>query len=161
MSEYRSSLMNNFSQSAPNNSSTQNNLFNNSLPSTQNNLFRVSQTTFRKRNVEVTEYSLVATQDIPVGTFLGFYTGEFSQNVRESMYAAQLNHIHIYPFANEESITFRERELRPLANMNEPLKGKHANCCMIIQDFSHNEIQFQKLFKQEKKLFKYFRNTSL
>ena len=105
-------------------------------------LYRVSQATFHRRNVEVTEYSLVATKDIPVGTFIGYYTGDFSQSVRLSMYAAKLNHMHIYPFVNEEAITFRERESRPLANMNEPSAGNRANCCMLIQDFRHNEIEF-------------------
>ena len=108
-----------------------------------NSLYRVSQTTLYKRNIEVTEYKLVATQNIPFGTFLGFYTGNFSKTLRTSKYAAKLSHMHIYPFVNEEAITFRERELRPLANMNEPSAGNDANCCMLVQDFSHNEIEFE------------------
>jgi hypothetical protein len=124
-------------------------------------LFRVAQTSFSKRNVEVTEYSLVATRDIPVGTFIGFYTGEFSQDERSSMYAAKLNHMHIYPFANEETITIGERESRPLANMNEPSKGTYANCCMIVQDFKHDEIIFANdLQGQEVSRARFFRGLA-
>lgn len=111
--------------------------------------FRVEQTSLKKRNVDVTEYSLVATKDMTIGTFLGFYTGEFSQNVRTSLYAAQLNHVHIYPFPNEDEITLSQRESRPFANMNEPRENTEANCCMILQDFSHDEVEFPTDFDPE------------
>ena len=46
----------------------------------------------------------------------------------------------IYPFPDEQNITDEQRKNRPFANMNEPLAGENANCCMIVQDFKHNEI---------------------
>ena len=33
-----------------------------------------------------------------MGTFLGFYTGDFTIAYRDSLYAVKLNHVHIYPF---------------------------------------------------------------
>lgn len=106
------------------------------------NMYHVATTKLQKRNLEKTEWSLRATQNIPTGTFLGFYTGEYTTYSRKSMYAAQvLYNTYIYPFPNEENITSEQRKAKPLANMNEPQKNTNANCCMIVQDFALNEVQ--------------------
>lgn len=104
------------------------------------NLIQVVPKVFRKRNQDITEWSLVAKTDIPLGTFIGFYSGEFATDVRESLYSAKVDSTHIYPFPDEERITALQRTQRPLANMNEPAKGSYANCCMLVQDFSTQEV---------------------
>ena len=58
-----------------------------------------------RKNLQVTEWSLVAKVDMPPATFIGFYSGEFSMDRRESLYSAQVDQMHIYPFADEENIT--------------------------------------------------------
>ena len=93
-----------------------------------------------RKNLQVTEWSLVAKVDMPPATFIGFYSGEFSMDRRESLYSAQVDQMHIYPFADEENITLQERQARPLASMNEPVKNADANCCMIVQDFAPSEV---------------------
>ena len=82
----------------------------------------------------------LANVDIPKGSFVGFYTGTFSTEQVESLYAAQVDDMFIYPFADERAITVFDRNRRPLANMNEPLEHTHANCCMIVQDFLPHEV---------------------
>ena len=110
--------------------------------------YKVQQTTVKRRNTDIVEWSLVATCDIAIGTFLGFWTGDQDIAYRDSLYAAKLDHMHIYPFANEANITYSERENRPFANMNEPNFGHHANCCFIIQDFRHDEVEgIENIFK--------------
>ena len=104
-------------------------------------MYKVTQTTVKRRNVDIAEWSLVATSDIQIGTFLGFYTGDHEIEYRDSLYAAKLDHTHIYPFANEANITSQERKNRPLANMNEPNLGDNANCCFLVQDFKHDEVE--------------------
>lgn len=104
-------------------------------------MYEVLQTTVKRRNMDIVEWSLVATSDIQIGTFLGFYTGDHDLEYRDSLYAAKLDHVHIYPFSNEANITLQERENRPLANMNEPNVGEHANCCFVVQDFKHDEVE--------------------
>ena len=106
----------------------------------RNGLYDISSTTLVKKNEETRQWTLKAVIDIPIGIFLGFYTGEYSTNLRESLYSAQLNNIFIYPFPDEHNITDEQRKNRPFANMNEPLAGENANCCMIVQDFKHDEI---------------------
>lgn len=107
----------------------------------KNNLHKVEETQLIKRNTTIQEWTLIATQHISVGTFIGFYTGEKSQNSIKSLYSVQVNNTFIHPFNNDNNITFEERLLHPLANMNEPNEGESANCCMIVQDFSHDEIE--------------------
>ena len=104
-------------------------------------LYRVQQTKLMRRNVERIEWSLVANCDIPLGTFLGFYTGDHEETYRESLYAADLANIYIYPFKNESNITEEERKSKPFANMNEPNAGDYANCCFVNQDFDHREVE--------------------
>ena len=103
-------------------------------------VFRVSTKTVCLRNVEETEWSLVAQTFIPSNTFLGFYTGVFDTNERESLYSVKINSIFIYPFENESAITQDERLRHPFANMNEPDANTYAHCCMIIQDFDCSEV---------------------
>ena len=103
-------------------------------------LHRVASTVLRRRNREVTEWALVATRDLPRGTFLGFFAGEVSTEARESLYAATVGHVHIYPFADEARITPAERARRPLASMNEPAEGDTANCFMVVQDLLPDEV---------------------
>ena len=103
-------------------------------------VFRVSTKTVRLRNVEKTEWSLVAQTFIPSNTFLGFYTGVFDTHERESLYSVKIDSIFIYPFENESAITHDERLRHPFANMNEPDANTYANCCMIIQDFDCSEV---------------------
>lgn len=103
-------------------------------------LYRLRKTNLYRRNVEVVEWSLVASVEIPIGTFLGFYTGHHSNETHESLYAAKINNTNVYPFANESNITLKERNIRPFANMNEPKVDDAANCCMIYQDFKHDEV---------------------
>ena len=105
------------------------------------NIFRVSTKRVRLRNVEKTEWSLVAQTFIPSGTFLGFYTGVFDTNERESLYSVKINSMFIYPFENESAITQDERLRHPFANINEPDVNTHANCCMMIQDFDVSEVE--------------------
>ena len=93
-----------------------------------------------RKKLQVTEWSLVAKVNMPPATFIGFYSGEFSTDRRESLYSAQVDQMHIYPFADEENITLQERIARPLASMNEPAHNTDANCCMIVQDFAPNEV---------------------
>ena len=103
-------------------------------------LYRVVPHTFVRRNVEITEWSLVANVDLPKGTFLGFYSGAFDTEERESLYAAKVDDIYIYPFPNEQNISVQQRHARPFANMNEPAVHSYANCCMIVQDFLPSEV---------------------
>ena len=103
-------------------------------------LVKVVPIKLKKRNADVTEWSVQAKIDIPLGTFIGFYTGEFSHTPRKSLYAAQVDEMLIYPFADENNITTGDRHAHPLANMNEPVRGSSANCCMLIQDFSADEV---------------------
>lgn len=105
------------------------------------NMHKVQPTIVRRRNIEITEWSLVATHDIAVGTFIGFYTGDFDDTYRDSLYAAKIDSMHIYPFKDESNISIDERKNRPLANMNEPSVGTYANCCFVPQDFKHDEIE--------------------
>ena len=106
----------------------------------RNGLYDISSTTLVKKNEETQQWTLKAVIDIPTSVFLGFYTGEYSTDTRESLYSAQVNHIFIYPFPDEDNITEEQRKHRPFANMNEPVYGEYANCCMIVQDFKHDEI---------------------
>ena len=106
----------------------------------RNDLFRLHTKELRRRNLSITEWGLVAKKDIPSGTFLGFYTGDFRNDERESLYSAKVDNVYIYPFSNESAISLSERERHPFASMNEPQTGTHANCCMIIQDFDCNEV---------------------
>lgn len=106
----------------------------------QSSLFRVVTTRLVRKNREVTEWTLVANADIPKGVFIGFYGGDMSTEEKESLYGVKVNHVFIYPFADESSISMEHRQTRPLANMNEPLPDDYANCCMIVQDFLPNEV---------------------
>ena len=76
----------------------------------RNGLYDISSTTLVKKNEETRQWTLKAVIDIPIGIFLG------------------------------HNITDEQRKNRPFANMNEPLAGENANCCMIVQDFKHDEI---------------------
>ena len=102
--------------------------------------YKIAQKKMVYRNAERVEWYLVALVDLSVGTFLGFYTGDFSLVQKTSLYAAQVDRTFIYPFPDEDTITREQREARPFANMNEPVKGSHANCCMIVQDFDETEV---------------------
>lgn len=104
-------------------------------------MYEVKQETMVRRNMHIVEWSLVATRHIPTGTFLGFYSGEFSDHSKRSVYAARLGNFHIYPFPDEDNITQEQRVNRPFANMNEPNLHEFANCCMVVQDFSHGEVE--------------------
>ena len=106
----------------------------------QDALCRVTSTVLTRRNAEVTEWALVATADLPLGTFLGFYAGDVSTEARESLYSAQVGRVYIYPFEDEARITAPQRAARPLACMNEPAEGACANCCMVVQDFLPDEV---------------------
>ena len=112
----------------------------NSDVETLSHLYRVNTSILLKKNIQVIEWSLIANMDLEKGTFLGFYTGEFTTEQKSSIYSAQVDDILIYPFENEQNITEEERNLRPFANMNEPKVNRFANCCMIPQDFLHNEV---------------------
>lgn len=117
-------------------------------------LYRIQETTLHRRNVDIIEWSLIATSDIAMGTFLGFYTGDHDIEYRDSVYAAKLDNVHIYPFADEANITRQERDNRPFANMNEPNTGEHANCCFIVQDFGHDEVEgIERIDQYEKARF--------
>ena len=104
-------------------------------------MYEIKRDSVFKRNMHIVEWSLVATRDIPIGTFLGFYSGEFDLSIRNSLYAAKLDNFHIYPFPDEDNISEEQRSQRPFANMNEPNIHEFANCCMIVQDFAHTEIE--------------------
>ena len=51
-------------------------------------LYRVASTVLTRRNAEVTEWALVATADLPLGTFLGFYAGDVSTEARDGAHRA-------------------------------------------------------------------------
>jgi hypothetical protein len=105
----------------------------------------VKRTRLRVRNREVREWSLVVKRDIRAGEFIGFYTGATDRNTcpSGSLHALDMGPSQpcIVPFANEDAITPQERDRHPLACMNEPSEGEHANCHMAVQDFTHDEIE--------------------
>lgn len=104
----------------------------------------VKRTRLKARNNISLSWSLVAKRDIVCGSFIGFYTGsmEVTMRSRESDYALDMgyNQPCIYPFEDESKIRSEDREKHPFASMNEPNKGDHANCHMVIQDFDVAEI---------------------
>ena len=105
----------------------------------------VKRTRLRVRNREVKEWSLVAKRDIPAGSFIGFYTGACDRNTcpPSSLYALDMGPSQpcIVPFADEDHITSQQRDRHPLACMNEPSEGSHANCHMAVQDFANHEVE--------------------
>lgn len=105
-------------------------------------LYEVQYSLITKRNLETFEWSLVATRDLAVGTFLGFYSGRACMDCTErTVYGLKVTSAFVLlPFDDERNITFAEREARPLACMNEPTRGETANCCMVPQDFARDEV---------------------
>lgn len=129
------------------------------LPHLPHALYEVKKSTLKRRNLDIIEWSLIATCDIKVNTFLGFYTGSFKSEAYDSLYSAQLDDTHIYPFEDESNISEAERRSKPFANMNEPNESEHANCCFVVQDFKHDEVQdIQNIPNHERAL--YFRGLA-
>lgn len=88
------------------------------------------------------QWSLAAKRELESGEFLGLYSGNFQKDNASSRYALEiLNDISVFPFENEANISYRERELHPFSNMNEPDNGTAANCIMFVVDFSADEIE--------------------
>jgi hypothetical protein len=108
------------------------------------NIAVVKRMRLQMKNQTVLSWSLVAKKNISCGSFLGFYTGsmEMTMRDRESHYALEVGYKQpcIYPFEDETNITSKVRNKHPLASMNEPNKGTHANSHMVIQDFDVAEI---------------------
>lgn len=97
------------------------------------------------RNNDRRIFSLIAKEDIHAASFVGFFTGSMSSNSCPpgSIYALQIGRSEpcITPFQDETHITSRERDMHLLASMNEPREGESANCHMIVQDFTHAEVE--------------------
>lgn len=96
------------------------------------------------KNKAVRQWSLFAKRDLEPGEFLGLYSGTFRKTTNNSLYALEIDDdigIAVFPFENEENITYEEREMRPFANMNEPEDKTAANCIMFVLDFSADEIE--------------------
>ena len=107
----------------------------------------VKRTRLYVKNKEVRVWGLVAKCDIPSGTFIGFYTGAYDRTIcpsSDSIYALDMGRGQpcILPFADENRITPHERNMHPLACMNEPSDQEHANCHMVVQDFARSEVEF-------------------
>jgi len=104
----------------------------------------VKRTRLRTRNAEKREWSLVAKTDIPIGTFIAFFTGSMSTlaSSAQSLYAVDMGpgQPTIVPFPDEDHITPQERDRNPLACSNEPAEGQHANMHLMPQDFARSEI---------------------
>lgn len=105
----------------------------------------IRRTLLRVKNEEKRMWGLVAKRDIQAGEFIGIYTGSYDTSIcpQDSHYSLDMGSSQpcILPFADESNITTPEREKHPLACINEPSAGTHANCHMAIQDFSHDEIE--------------------
>lgn len=104
----------------------------------------IRQETLVSRNRTCQEWGLFALRDLPAGTFVGFYSGDYlPDQAGTSAYTVRMGRFEpcIVPFRDETSISREERVLHPLASMNEPPAGEHANCHMQAQDFSASEIQ--------------------
>jgi hypothetical protein len=97
------------------------------------------------RNQETRMWSLIAKQYIQSGSFIGFYTGSMESKTcpENSHYALQIGASQpcIVPFIDENQISPAERDMHPLAAMNEPTATRFANCHMVVQDFNANEIE--------------------
>ena len=108
------------------------------------NTILVKRTRIRVRNTETRMWSLVAKRDIEKGTFIGFYTGSMASRTcpPDSHYSLHVGRSQpcIVPFINEDHITSAERDIHPLASMNEPSEGEFANCHMAVQDFNASEV---------------------
>ena len=108
------------------------------------NTVLVKRTRLQVRNEEKRMWSLLAKRDIRAGEFIGIYTGSYATRTCPpgSHYALDMGASQpcIVPFGNEALITASERDTHPLACMNEPSEGEHANCHMAIQDLTRAEI---------------------
>ena len=92
------------------------------------------------------EWSLVSKRHIPVGAFIGFYTGSFVGSLatdQPSLYALELGPRQptILPFPDEACVCPHEREAHPLACANEPAESRHANAHLEVADFSRQEVE--------------------
>jgi hypothetical protein len=87
------------------------------------------------------QWMLASKRDLPAGTFLGMYDGAFKATSSESLYAiAIMDNVSVFPFEDEANITYLQRSTHPLASMNEPRQGTKANCCIVMIDFSADEV---------------------
>ena len=103
----------------------------------------VKRTRLVTRNGETREWSLIAKRPLPIGSFVGFYTGDYMASNAESLYAVDLGpgQPTIFPFSDEQKIRSTERDRHPLASANEPPDGQHANMHMEPQDFATEEVE--------------------
>lgn len=136
-SEYRSSSL---THGASSSSSAPSNIQYTEL----SELYTLKRVRLLSRNKETLTWGIVAKRQIKTGTFIGFFTGRFvpvaSFKEIESLYAVQIDRMHIVPFQNEQTISYSDRQTHSMANMNEPHVGQRANCCMQVQDFAHSEV---------------------
>jgi hypothetical protein len=97
------------------------------------------------RNQQTRMWGLHAKRDLKAGEFIGIYTGSYASLTcpLRTRYAVDIGPSQpcIVPFPDEDQITPNERETHPLACMNEPSEGEFANTHMVIQDFTHAEVE--------------------
>ena len=95
----------------------------------------------RRRNTDGMQWMLASKRDLPPGVFLGMYDGTFRSTSSSSLYAIEITDtVSVFPFEDETNISYSQRQMHPLASMNEPRQSTQANCSIVMIDFSADEV---------------------